>query len=153
METFVFNLRDLSFPSTFTPLILCAVKTACILMSTLRTSAWVFQDGLHSWWFLWNRVSVHSSQWYSCSTGSGGCGDPVSSRSIWLFNHRRLCVVWKLWNVGSSGNTKVQRVKSNMKHFGGNPSKVAFLTQAQADLVWFFICYLLCQRTFSIKPL
>ena len=25
-----------------------------------------------------------------------------------------------------SGNTKVQRVKSNMKHFGGNPSKVAF---------------------------
>ena len=52
-----------------------------------------------------------------------------------------------------SGNTKVQRVKSNMKHFGGNPSKVAFLTQAQADLVWVFICYLLCQRTFSIKPL
>ena len=30
----------------------------------------------------------------------------------------------------------MQRVKSNMKHFGGNPSRVAFLTQAQADLVW-----------------
>ena len=32
-------------------------------------------------------------------------GDPVSSRSISLFNHLRFCVLWKLWNVGSSGNT------------------------------------------------